>query len=336
LSLSKEFWSGRPVLVTGATGLLGGWMVKRLRGLGATVVALVRDGVPGSMAARDGHLREIVCVYGSVTDAALMRRVLAEYGIQTVIHLAAQTLVGVAKNDPVTTLEVNVQGTWAILDAARQMKNCQVLVASSDKAYGDAVKLPYTEDHPLRGRYPYDVSKSCVDLIAGMYATTYKLPVGIVRCGNLYGGGDLNFSRAIPGAIKSALAGEAFSIRSDGKFLRDYLYVEDAVDAYLTFAQKMAADPALAGEGFNFSLEVQMTLLDLVKMIQELAGGPIVPPVIHNIASDEIREQYMSAEKARRVLRWHPKCNMEEGLSRTIAWYRAYLQQPAPVASKNA
>lgn len=323
--MDKSFWQGRPVLVTGATGLLGGWMVRGLRAQGAQVVALVRDSVPGSMFSRDGTLNDIPTVHGGLTDMGLVRRTFAEYGIKTVMHLAAQTLVGVAKADPIGTLEANIQGTWTILDAARQMKGVQVLVASSDKAYGEAVSLPYTEDQPLRGKYPYDVSKSCVDLLAGMYAHTYKLPVGIVRCGNLYGGGDLNFSRLIPGMIRATVMEEAFLIRSDGKFVRDYLYAEDAVDAYMTFAEKMAQDESLYGEAFNFSLEVRYTVLDLVKIVQDLVGGSKVAPVVQNIASDEIREQYMTSDKARKLLGWTPRCGMDQGLRRTIDWYRAHL-----------
>lgn len=311
--------------MTGATGLLGGWMVRGLRAQGANVVALVRDGVPGSMLARDGLITQIPSVFGSLTDMGLMRRTIAEYGIKTVIHLAAQTLVGVAKADPVGTLEANVQGTWTVLDAARQMKGVQVLVASSDKAYGEAVSLPYTEDQPLRGKYPYDASKSCVDLIAGMYAHTYKMPVGIVRCGNLYGGGDLNFSRLIPGMVRASLFEEPFLVRSDGKFVRDYLYAEDAVDAYMTFAERLAEDESLYGEAFNFSLEVRYTVLELAAIVQDMVGGPKIEPTVLNIASDEIREQYMTSEKARRLLGWEPRCGLDEGLRRTIDWYRGYL-----------
>src|SRR5579863_263791 len=237
----REFWGGRQVLVTGATGLLGGYLVRELLELGANVVALVRDGMSGSELKRSGLIQQVTTVQGSITDLALFRRIMAEYSIQTVFHLAAQSLVGKAKLDPLGTLEANIQGSWVVLEAARLAKACQVLVASSFKAYGDPVELPYREDMPLAGKYPYDVSKSCVDLISAMYASTYGLPVGIGRCANLFGGGDLNFSRSIPGLIKAALLDEPFEIRSDGKFVRDFLYAGDAADAYLTLAEKVAA-----------------------------------------------------------------------------------------------
>jgi CDP-glucose 4,6-dehydratase len=323
--IRQEFWRGRPVLITGATGLLGGFMVRELLNLGANVVALVRDGVPGSELNRSRLIERITTVQGSVTDLGLFRRIMAEYSIQTVFHLAAQTLVGVAKQDPLGTLEANIQGSWVVLEAARLSKVAQVLVASSDKAYGDPIELPYREDMPLAGKYPYDVSKSCVDLIAAMYATTYGLPVGIVRCANLFGGGDLNFSRSIPGMIKAALLDEPFEIRSDGKFVRDFLYAEDATDAYLTMAEQLSVKPELYGQAFNFSMELRLTVLDLVDVVKKVIGRPDLEVIIRNIAANEVREQYASSEKARRVLDWVPKCGLEEGLRRTIAWYSAYL-----------
>ncbi|MEP7262354.1 MAG: NAD-dependent epimerase/dehydratase family protein, partial [Usitatibacter sp.] len=225
--MSATFWRDRPVFVTGATGLLGSWLVPELVNRGATVVVLLRDGAPRSRLVSDGWLSRVVTVHGALEDGALARRTLAEYSIDTVFHLGAQTLVGVAKVDPVSTLEANVRGTWLLLEAARQTGVRQFLMASSDKAYGDSDRLPYREDHALQGRFPYDVSKSCADLIATMYARTYGLGTAIVRCGNLFGGGDLNFSRLIPGVIQATLRGEKFMIRSDGKFVRDFLYVED-------------------------------------------------------------------------------------------------------------
>lgn len=321
----REFWGGRQVLVTGATGLLGGYLVRELLELGANVVALVRDGMPGSELTRSGLIQQVTSVQGSITDLALFRRIMAEYSIQTVFHLAAQSLVGTAKMDPLGTLEANIQGSWVVLEAARLSKVGQVLVASSFKAYGDPVELPYREDMPLAGKYPYDVSKSCVDLISAMYATTYGLPVGIVRCANLFGGGDLNFSRSIPGIIKAALLDEPFEIRSDGKFVRDFLYAEDAADAYLTLAEKVAAHPELYGEAFNFSLELRMTVLDLVDVVRKVMGRPDLEVLIQNNVSNEVREQYASSEKARRLLGWVPRVGLEEGLRRTVAWYSAWL-----------
>ena len=314
--------------MTGATGLLGSWLVPELLRRGADVVALIRDGVPRSLLVREGWLDRITCVHGSFTDDGLVRRVLAEYSVSTVFHLGAQTLVGVAKADPLGTLEANVRGTWMLLDAARQCRVEQVLLASSDKAYGESTRLPYREDYPLEGRYPYEVSKSCADLIATMYARTYGLPVGIVRCGNLFGGGDLNFSRLIPGVIQSTLRGENFLIRSDGKYVRDFLYVEDAADAYLCFAEKLATEKSLAGQAFNFGLGLKLTMLDLAEMVLRLMGRADLRPVVQNIANAEIREQYLDASKARQLLGWSPRCGMEEGLRRTIDWYRRFLGEP--------
>ena len=325
--MDERFWRDRAVFVTGATGLLGSWLVPQLVKRGAAVVALVRDGSPRSPLVRDGWLDRISCVHGSLTDEGLVRRVLAEYSVDTVFHLGAQTLVGVAKVDPLGTLEANVRGTWMLLDAVRQTGVRQVLVASSDKAYGDSDRLPYREDHPLQGRFPYDVSKSCADLVTTMYARTFGVRAAIVRCGNLFGGGDLHFSRLIPGVILATLRGERFLIRSDGQFVRDFLYVEDAADAYLRLAERLAADDSLAGEAFNFGLESCPTMLELVGKVLQMMGRADLRPVVQNIASAEIREQYLDAGKARTRLGWAPRYGMEEGLRRTIDWYRDYLGQ---------
>jgi CDP-glucose 4,6-dehydratase len=324
LNSTQNIWKDRSVFVTGATGLLGSWLVPALHNRGANVVALVRDGSPRSLLVRDGWLKRIATVHGSLSDEGLLRRTFAEYGVETVFHLGAQTLVGVAKVDPIGTLEANVRGTWNLLDAARLTGVKQTLVASSDKAYGASSQLPYKEDFPLQGRYPYDVSKSCADLISSMYAETFRLPVCIVRCGNLFGGGDLNFSRLIPGVITSALRGEPFLIRSDGKFVRDFLYVEDAAEAYMTLAESLAADPSLAGEAFNFCLGLRLTTLELTRKILAMMGRTELKPVVQNIATTEIREQYASSEKAIARLGWTPRCGVDEGLRRTIAWYEGH------------
>jgi CDP-glucose 4,6-dehydratase len=291
------------------------------------VVALVRDGSPRSKLVREGWLSRIVTVHGSLSDEGLVRRAFSEYSIDTVFHLGAQTLVGVAKVDPVSTLEANVRGTWLLLDAARQTGVKQVLVASSDKAYGDSPNLPYKEDHPLQGRFPYDVSKSCTDLITTMFARTFGMRTAIVRCGNIFGGGDLNFSRLIPGVILATVRNEPFEIRSDGKFVRDFLYVEDAADAYVALAERLAVDPALAGEAFNFGLELKPTMLELAEKVLGMMGRPDLKPVVRNIATAEIREQYLDAGKARNVLGWKPRHGMDEGLRRTIKWYREFLEE---------
>ncbi len=331
--MAERFWSERPVLVTGATGLLGSWLVPELVRRGATVVALVRDGSPRSLLVRDGWLDRIAYVQGSLTDERLMQRTMAEYSIDTVFHLGAQTLVGVAKTDPVGTLEANIRGTWMLLEAARQCGVRQVIVASSDKAYGESPRLPYREDDALRGRYPYDVSKSCADLITSMYARTFGLRCAISRCGNLFGGGDLNFSRLIPGAIQSTLRGESFLIRSDGLYVRDFLYVEDAVEAYLCLAERLAGDVSLAGEAFNFGLELKLTMIELVEKILAMMDRAGLRPTVMNVATNEIREQYLDASKARARLGWTPRCHLDEGLRRTIDWYSAFFAgQSSPVS----
>jgi CDP-glucose 4,6-dehydratase len=323
----SDFWRDRPTLVTGATGLVGGWLVRRLLALGADVVCLVRDWVPQSHLLRGGLSDRVKLVRGDVCDQALLERALGEYEVATVIHLAAQTIVGIANRNPVGTFESNIQGTWSLLEACRRSSMVkQVVMASSDKAYGDQEHLPYNEKTPLQGTHPYDVSKSCADLIAKAYAVSYSLPVVITRCGNFYGGGDLNWNRIVPGAIRSVLRGQRPVIRSDGRFIRDYFYVEDGANAYITLAEALAARPALAGEAFNFSNEIQVTVLDLVTRLLRLMRSDLEPDV-RNEASNEIIHQYLSAAKARRLLGWGPLFDLDEGLRRTIAWYEEFFGQ---------
>jgi CDP-glucose 4,6-dehydratase len=304
---------------------MGGWLVKALLREGAEVVALVRDQTPKSMIVAEGILPKISVVSGDLESLPTMQRAIAEYEPHTVFHLAAQPLVGVAKRDPVGTLRANIMGTWNVLEACRLAGRSNVVVASSDKAYGASADLPYRETHPLLGRYPYDVSKSCTDLIAQMYAATYGLRTAIARCGNLFGGGDLNFSRTIPGVIKSTLGGQPFVIRSDGKFIRDFLYVKDAAESYLILGERLAQDPAIAGEAFNFSLGERLTVLDIVQMALRIMGRSDLEPVIQNNASSEIREQYLDSSKARQMLGWMPKYDMPRGIEETIAWYREHF-----------
>jgi len=326
--MTGEFWTDRPVLVTGATGLLGGWLVRSLVDSGATVVCLIRDWVPHSSFQRGADAARVTIVTGEIQNTPLVERVLGEYEIDTVFHLAAQTTVGVANRNPISTFESNIQGTWSVLEACRRSPLVkQIIVASSDKAYGDQDILPYDETTPLQGRHPYDVSKSCADLISQSYAVSYNLPVCITRCGNFYGGGDLNWSRIVPGTIRSIVRGQNPVIRSDGQFVRDYFYIEDGVRAYLHLAEALASDKSLAGEAFNFSNELQITVLDFVHTILQQMGSPLNPDV-RNEASGEIRVQYLSAEKARTRLNWTPSYSLEEGLTRTIAWYKYFLQQP--------
>jgi CDP-glucose 4,6-dehydratase len=319
------FWLDRPTLVTGATGLVGGWVVRRLLRQQADLVCLIRDWVPESEFVRSGLLTQTKTVRGDVFDQALLERILGEYEIDTVIHLAAQTLVPVANRNPVATFETNIGGTWALLEACRRSpKVKQIVLASSDKAYGEAEKLPYDETTPLCGRHPYDVSKSCADLIAQTYAATYGLPIAITRCGNFYGPGDLNWNRIVPGTIRSVLRGERPVIRSDGQHVRDYFYVEDGAAAYLMLAEKLAANPNLRGEAFNFSNEIQVTVLELVEKLLELTGSHLAPDV-RNEASNEIRHQSLSAQKARDLLGWRPLYTLDEGLRKTIPWYSNFV-----------
>lgn len=326
MTVSGSFWRDRPTFVTGATGLVGSWLVRRLVEAGADVVCLVRDWVPQSELVRSNDIERVTVVRGDVRDQACLERALGEFGIDTVIHLAAQTIVGTANRNPVSTFETNIQGTWALLEACRRSPLVkQIVMASSDKAYGDQPVLPYDESTPLQGRHPYDVSKSCADLITNAYFVTYESPVVVTRCGNFYGGGDLNWNRIVPGTIRSALRGERPVIRSDGRSIRDYFYVEDGAAAYMLLAERLAADRALAGEAFNFSSELQITVLDLVQEILRQMGSALEPDV-RNESRHEIRHQYLSAAKARARLGWMPLFALEEGLRRTIAWYKEMAQ----------
>lgn len=322
-----SFWQDRKVFVTGGTGLVGAWLVKRLLAAGADVVCLVRDWVPESELCRSGNLARVTVVRGDITEMDLLERVLGEHEIRTVIHLAAQTIVTIANRNPVSTFESNIRGTWALLEACRRSPLVQqVVIASSDKAYGDQTELPYTEETPLQGQHPYDVSKSCADLISATYAKSYGLPVVITRCGNFYGGGDLNWNRIVPGTIRSILRGRQPVIRSDGQFVRDYFYVEDGAAAYMLLAEKLAENPALRGMAFNFSNEIQINVIELVHKITGLMGKEMEPEIL-NQASNEIRHQYLSAARARELLGWKPLFSLDEGLKKSIEWYREFFSE---------
>lgn len=322
--MTAPFWKDRPVFVTGATGLLGSWLTKALLERGASVVALVRDWVPESELVQSRTIEKVRVVRGDLCDQAMIERTLGEYEVETVFHAAAQTIVGIANANPVSTFESNIRGTWTVLEACRRSpKVRQIVVASSDKAYGDHKALPYSEDAPLQGRHPYDVSKSCADLISQSYAHTYRLPVCVTRLGNLYGGGDLNWNRLVPGTIRSALRGERPVLRSDGSFVRDYFYVEDGALAYMHLAERMAAQPELAGEAFNFSNEIQISARDMALRILKAAGREDLELDIQATAKNEIPHQYLDASKARRLLGWTPSFEVSEGLARTVAWYKA-------------
>ena len=322
--MSDKIWKDRNVFVTGCTGLLGSWLSKALVERGANVIGLIRDFVPKSNLNWTGFNDKITIVRGEMEDYFLLERAINEYEIDTVFHLAAQTIVTIANRNPISTFDTNIGGTWNLLEACRRAPLVRrIVVASSDKAYGDQEKLPYDEDTPLEGRHPYDVSKSCADLLCRAYYETYKLPVCVTRCGNFYGGGDLNFNRIVPGTIRSVLNNERPLIRSDGTLVRDYFYIEDAVEAYLLVAEKME-NKEIHGEAFNFSNELQITVLEIVDKILEVMGSNL-KPVILNEATNEIRHQYLSAKKAKETLGWKPGYTLEECLARTIGWYREFF-----------
>lgn len=322
---ATNFWQDRPTLVTGATGLVGGWLLQRLSNCGTDIVCVVRDWVPQRELVRSGLLDSLTVVRGDICDQEFLERVLGEYEIKTVLHLAAQAIVSIANRNPISTYETNIRGTWCLLEACRRSPSVEeIVVASSDKAYGVHDALPYDESAALQGVYPYDVSKSCADLIAQSYAVTYDLPIVITRCGNFYGGGDLNWNRIVPGTIRSALRGQRPVIRSDGNFVRDYFYVEDGAAVYMMLAEQLASRPELRGEAFNFSNELQVTVLELVESILRLMKSDLEPDV-RNEASNEIRQQYLSASKARSVLGWSPLFELDAGLSRAIRWYQEFF-----------
>jgi len=328
-AVETGFWRDRPTLVTGATGLVGSWVVKRLRELRADVVCLVRDWVPQSELVRSHQIDQVKVVRGDVRDQAMLERALGEYEIDTVLHLAAQTIVPIAARNPVSTFDSNIAGTWTLLEACRRSPLVrQVVTASSDKAYGDHDGRPYDESTPLQGRHPYDLSKACADLIAQSYASVFDLPVAITRCGNFYGGGDLNWNRIVPGTIRAVLRGDRPVIRSDGRSIRDYFYVEDGVAAYLLLAQRLHEKPQLRGQAFNFSNETPVAVLDLVRRILDMMGSGLKPDV-RNEARHEIAKQCLNAERARRLLGWSPSFSLDDGLRRTIDWYAESLEAAA-------
>jgi CDP-glucose 4,6-dehydratase len=329
---SSTFWRGRNVLVTGCTGVVGSWLTAALAEHGADVVGLIRDWVPQSHLVRSGTINRIRVVRGEVEDYSLVHRLLNEYEVDTVFHLAALTIVTIAHRAPLSTFETNIRGTWTVCEAARSAPLVsRVVLASSDKAYGTQERLPYTEEMPLLAHHPYDVSKACAELLARSYHATYGLPVGITRCANIYGGGDLNFNRVVPGAIRAALLGERPVIRSDGSPLRDYLYVQDAVSAYLTLAQALD-DPAVHGQAFNFGIDNPQSVLEMTRLIISLSDHPALEPIIEDRELKEIQDQYLCSDKARQVLDWQPRYSLPDGLCETMAWYRAFLQEEGLLA----
>ena len=321
-----SFWVGRRVLVTGATGVVGSWLTKDLLALGAHVVALVLDADPQTELYRSGAIRSVNVVQGRLEDFSAVERAIVAHEVDTVFHLGAQAIVQVGQRSPRATFETNVRGTWNVLEACRLHSDLveRVVVASSDKAYGEHDALPYTEDMPLQGKYPYEVSKSCADLITQSYFHTYALPVAVARCGNIYGGGDLNWSRIVPGTIRSLFRGESPVLRSDGNFIRDYIYVKDVSNAYLRLAERLSV-PEVRGQGFNFSPQTQVTVLEIVNLIRRLAQCEHIQPTILNSAKGEIRNQYLSSAKAEKLLHWKPAYDLERGLAETLKWYRDFF-----------
>jgi len=326
INMSKEtFWVDKNVLITGCTGLLGSWLTESLVSKKANVIGLVRDSVPKSKFYQPEIFNHVVAVRGEIENYAILERILNEYEINTVFHLAAQTIVTLANRNPISTFKSNIEGTWNILEACRRAPLVsRIVVASSDKAYGDQPALPYDEKTPLEGRHPYDVSKSCADLICRSYFETYNLPVCVTRCGNFYGGGDLNFNRIIPGTIQSIIHHKRPVIRSNGSPLRDYFYIRDGVAAYELLAEKME-NKKIHGEAFNFSTEKPHTVLEVVQKIIDLMESDLKPEIL-NQAANEIQDQYLSAQKAKKLLNWCSQYTLDLGLKETIEWYTRFFK----------
>ncbi|MEK6921806.1 MAG: GDP-mannose 4,6-dehydratase [Nanoarchaeota archaeon] len=327
-------WKNKRVFITGASGLLGSWLTEALVAKGATVVVLVRDWVPESLLLSSATLEHVTVVRGDLVDIDVVERVLNEYEIDTVFHLGAQTIVQTSNRSPLSSFESNIKGTWVLLDACRHLGTVQrIVIASTDKAYGTQPILPYTEEMPLLACHPYDVSKACADMIAQAYYATYKLPLAITRCGNIYGGGDLNFNRIIPGTIRSLYDNERPIIRSDGQYIRDYIYIKDVIAGYILLAENLHRSD-VQGQAFNFSTNNRLFVIDVVdtiKIIMQIDREPI----IQNTASGEILAQYLSSEKAARVLGWKAQYDLTQGLQETIAWYTTFFhkQQKQEAAS---
>ena len=319
-------WNDKRVFVTGATGIVGSALVKYLVNAGAYAVVLVRDWDPQSELLRSGTVNKVNVISGQLEDFATLERAINEHEIDTVFHLGAQTIVGTALRNPLPTFEANIRGTYNLLEACRVHNQLvkRVVVASSDKAYGDVKTLPYTEDMPANGRHPYDVSKSCTDLLSMTYAHTYDLPVTIARCGNIYGPGDLNWSRIIPGTIRATLENKPVTLRSDGTNIRDYVFVDDVVLAYLKLAEH-TPNENVRGEAFNFSPESKVNVLEIVKATLQAMNRTDLEPIITAQSKSEIQDQYLDSSKAHKLLAWEPSFSLQAGLELTVPWYKNLL-----------
>lgn len=323
--VTKNFWKNKNVFITGCTGLLGSWITQRLVDSEANVIGLVRDNVPKSYFHLSGTDKKVILVRGEIENYPLLERIINEYEIDFIFHLAAQTIVSIANRNPVSTFKSNIEGTWNLLEACRRThREKKIIVASSDKAYGTQMGLPYDETTPLEGRHPYDVSKSCADLLCRCYYETYDVQVCVTRCGNFFGGGDLNFNRIVPGTIKSLIENQRPLIRSDGTYIRDYFYIKDGVDSYFTLAEAME-NKKIVGEAFNFSTETPVKVLDLVNKIIKIYGSDTTPLILNEV-TNEITSQYLSAKKAHDLLSWRPHYSLDEGLKETIDWYKHFIE----------
>jgi CDP-glucose 4,6-dehydratase len=320
-------WEGKNVLVTGATGFVGSWLTKSLVEKKANVIALIRDHIPDSPLIYMGIYPKLKAVVeGDIIDYATVNRVFNEYDINTCIHLAAQTIVGAANRSPIPTFETNIKGTWNILEVALKSETLErIVIASTDKVYGEPIKLPITEEHPLAATYPYDASKACVEILTRAYFETYDLPVCLTRCCNIYGGGDLNFSRIVPDTIRSIILNKNPIIRSDGTPVRDFIYIDDVVNAYITLAENVDSKN-VKGEAFNFGSNSPIKILDLVNKMIKISGKNLKPLIKgKGKIKGEISEQYLSSKKAKEILNWKPEVPLEDGLKKTIKWYEDFF-----------
>lgn len=320
----NRLWKDKKVLITGYEGFLGSNLTKALSHCGAQIWGLdiLTHRTKTILSLSDYN--KVIAIKGNVANFTLVDKIIKDNDIEIIFHLAAEAIVGKSLHNPLRTFSSNIKGTWNILESSRKSKTVKrIIVASSDKAYGSHKKLPYTEHAPLMGSRPYDVSKSCADLLAYSYFHTYGLPVSITRCGNIFGPGDFNLSRIVVDTIRSIIDNRTLTIRSNGKFTRDYVYVDDIVSGYILLAERMK-ELNLSGEAFNFSNENPITVLELVKKIYKIYGREPNYKILGE-AKHEIKDQYLSSEKSREILGWKPRYTFEEGMEATIKWYNGEL-----------